>query len=107
MNIAWVLDLAFGRDFKQNFREVTLNYGTLNPWRPNQRLSNHISIVFSIKLLLKLIWLKVSSAFNLGQRQQGNFSIIVMWCMTSASQWKFSSNAVSALHASLWLVGTG
>ena len=29
----------------------------------------HISIVFSIKL----IWLKVSSAFNLGQRQQWNF----------------------------------
>ena len=33
----------------------------------------HISIVFSIKLLLKLIWLKVSSVFNLGQRQQWNF----------------------------------
>ena len=28
----------------------------------------HIRVVFSIKLLLKLIWLKVSSAFNLGQR---------------------------------------
>ena len=33
----------------------------------------HIRVVFSIKLLLKLIWLKVSSAFNLGQRQQWNF----------------------------------
>ena len=33
----------------------------------------HISIVFSIMLLLKLIWLKVSSVFNLGQRQQWNF----------------------------------
>ena len=33
----------------------------------------HISVVFSVKLLLKLIWLKVSSAFNLGQRQQWNF----------------------------------
>ena len=30
-------------------------------------------VSFSIKLLLKLIWLKVSSAFNLGQRQQWNF----------------------------------
>ena len=35
---------------------------------------DHISVVFSIKLLLKLIWLKVSSAFNLGQRQQWNFA---------------------------------
>ena len=34
---------------------------------------DHISLVFSIKLLLKLIWLKVSSAFQLGQRQQWNF----------------------------------
>ena len=34
---------------------------------------DHISVVFSIKLLLKLIWLKVSSAFNLRQRQQWNF----------------------------------
>ena len=33
----------------------------------------HISILFSIKLPLKLIWLKVSSAFTLGQRQQWNF----------------------------------
>ena len=33
----------------------------------------HISVVFSIKLLLKLIWLKVSSVFNLGQRQQWDF----------------------------------
>ena len=33
----------------------------------------HIRVVFSIKLLLKLIWLKVSSAPNLGQRQQWNF----------------------------------
>ena len=33
----------------------------------------HISVAFSIKLPLKLIWLKVSSAFNLGQRQQWNF----------------------------------
>ena len=33
----------------------------------------HISVVFSIKLPLELIWLKVSSAFNLGQRQQWNF----------------------------------
>ena len=30
-------------------------------------------ITFGIKLPLKLIWLKVSSAFNLGQRQQWNF----------------------------------
>ena len=34
---------------------------------------DHISIVFSVKLPLKLIWLKVSSAFNLGQGQQWNF----------------------------------
>ena len=34
---------------------------------------DHISVVFSIKLPLKLIWLKVSSAFNLGQGQQWNF----------------------------------
>ena len=34
---------------------------------------DHISIVFSVKLPLKLIWLKVSSAFNIGQRQQWNF----------------------------------
>ena len=33
----------------------------------------HIRVVLGIKLLLKLIWLKVSSAFNLGQRQQWNF----------------------------------
>ena len=33
----------------------------------------HISVVFSIKLLLKLILLKVSSVFNLGQRKQWNF----------------------------------
>ena len=36
----------------------------------------HIRVVFSIKLLLKLIWLKVSSAFNLGQRQQWNFPLL-------------------------------
>ena len=34
---------------------------------------DHISIVFSVQLPLKLIWLKVSSAFNLGQTQQWNF----------------------------------
>ena len=34
---------------------------------------DHISVVFGIELPLKLIWLKVSSAFNLGQRQQWNF----------------------------------
>ena len=34
---------------------------------------DHISVVFSVKLPLKLIWLKVSSAFNIGQRQQWNF----------------------------------
>ena len=34
---------------------------------------DHISIVVSVKLPLKLIWLKVSSAFNLGQGQQWNF----------------------------------
>ena len=34
---------------------------------------DHISVVFSIKSPLKLIWLKVSSAFNLGQGQQWNF----------------------------------
>ena len=34
---------------------------------------DHISVVFSVKLPLKLIWLKVSSAFNLGQGQQWNF----------------------------------
>ena len=33
----------------------------------------HISVVFSVKLLLKLIWLKVPLVFNLGQRQQWNF----------------------------------
>ena len=37
---------------------------------------DHISIVFSIKLPLKLIWLKVSSAFNIGQRQQWNFPLL-------------------------------
>ena len=50
---------------------------------------DHISIVFSVKLLLKLFWLKVSSAFTLRQSQQWNFPLLVMWCMTSASQWKF------------------
>ena len=34
---------------------------------------DHISVVFSVKLPLKFIWLKVSSAFNLGQGQQWNF----------------------------------
>ena len=46
---------------------------TFEPRRSYLMAKYHISIVFSVKLLLKLIWLKVSSAFNLGQSQQWNF----------------------------------
>ena len=56
---------------------------------------DHISVVFSVKLPLKLIWLKVSSAFNLGQGQQWNFPSLVMWCMMSASQWKFPATQLA------------
>ena len=52
----------------------------------------HIRVVFSIKLLLKLIWLKVE------------LSIIVMSCMTSASQWKFPATQLALYtHHSGWL----
>ena len=64
---------------------------------------DHISIVFSVKLPLKLIWLKVSSAFNIGQRQQWNFPSLSLNDISISVE--VSSNAVSALHASLWLVG--
>ena len=50
--------------------------GKFNYFLSKMQLSSpgdHISVVFSIKLPLKLIWLKVSSAFNLEQGQQGNF----------------------------------
>ena len=50
--------------------------GKFNCFSSKMQLSSpgdHISVVFGVKLLLKLIWLKVSSAFNLGQRQQWNF----------------------------------
>ena len=50
--------------------------GKFNCFFSKMQLSSpgdHISVVFSVKLPLKLIWLKVSSAFNLGQRQQWNF----------------------------------
>ena len=42
---------------------------TFEPRRSYLTAKYHISV----KLLLNLIWLKVSSAFNLGQRQQWNF----------------------------------
>ena len=65
---------------------------------------DHISIVFSVKLLLKLIWLKVSSAFNLGQRQQWNFPSLSCGSMTSASQWKFPATqlALYTSHSGGW-----
>ena len=31
-------------------------------------------------------------------------SIIVMWCMTSASQWKFPATQLALYTTSLWLV---
>ena len=46
---------------------------------------DHISVVFSIKLLLKLIWLKVSSAFNLGHKWK--FPATQLALYTSCSGW--------------------
>ena len=56
------LDLAFGRT-----KELGSNSKLWDsqPLVAKPTAKYHISIVFSIKLRLKLIWLKVSSAFNL------------------------------------------
>ena len=51
------------------YRKVYLFFSKMQLSSPG----DHISIVFSVKLPLKSIWLKVSSAFNIGQRQQWNF----------------------------------
>ena len=51
------------------YRKVWLFFSKMHLSSPG----DHISVVFGIELPLKLIWLKVSSAFNLGQRQQWNF----------------------------------
>ena len=64
------LDLAFGRTKEQGSNSKLWDS---QPLAAKPTAKYHFSIVFSIKLRLKLIWLKVSSAFNLGQRQQGNF----------------------------------
>ena len=64
------LDLALGRTKEQGSNSKLWDS---QPLVVKPTAKYHISIVFSIKLRLKLIWLKVSSAFNLGQRPQGNF----------------------------------
>ena len=66
----WYRDLAFVRTKEQGNKAKLWD---LRPLAVKVATKYHISVVFSIKLLLKLIWLKVSSAFNLGQRQQWNF----------------------------------
>ena len=66
----WGLDLAFSRTKEQGSNSKLWDS---QPLVAKPMAKYRISVVFSIKLPLKFIWLKVSSVFNLGQRQQWNF----------------------------------
>ena len=60
------------KGFHMEFHQISKLWDS-QPLAAKPTAKYRIRVVFSIKLLLKLIWLKVSLAFNLGQRQQWNF----------------------------------